>query len=153
VAVSHAFALGMVDARELATTAEALAAGGVAIMTNGPGADAMPPLRALVEAGVTVFGGSDNVRDAWSPFGDADLLRRAGLIAYRADFRADDDLRLAFRLVTDNARAVMGLEPVATRAGAPADLIAVPAGDIPEAIADPRFERLVIRAGRVLRGA
>ena len=153
VAVSHAFALGMIDAHELELTARALAQAGVAIMTNGPGADAMPPLRPLLDAGVLIFGGSDNIRDAWSPFGTGDLLQRAGAIGYRGNFRSDAELRLAFEFVTGNSRRVMGLEPVSLAVGSPADLIALTAADVPEAVASAPAERLVFRSGRLLCGA
>ena len=55
----------------------ALARAGVAIMTNGPptGADAAGR-SALRGAGVTVFAGSDNIRDCWSPYGNGDMLER-----------------------------------------------------------------------------
>ncbi len=152
VAVSHAFALGMIAPAELAETAAALAEAGVAIMTNGPGADSMPPLRELVRAGVLLFGGSDNIRDSWSPYGDGDLLRRAGIIGYRADFRSDDELRLAFDMVSANGRRVMGLEPVSLVEGSPADFVAVRASDIPEAVVDAPVGRLVFRAGELVAG-
>lgn len=150
VAVSHAFALGMIDAGELRATAQALSHAGVAIMTNGPGADAMPPLRPLLDEGVLVFGGSDNIRDAWSPFGTGDLLQRSGVIGYRGNFRTDAELRLAFDFVTSNSRRVMGLTPVTLAVGSAADLIALPAADIPEAVASAPADRLVFRAGRLV---
>ena len=77
VAVSHAFVLGSVPAARAAETADVLASAGVAIMSHGPGAATMPPLLLLREHGVEVFGGSDNIRDAWSPFGNGDMLDRA----------------------------------------------------------------------------
>ena len=99
VAVSHAFCLGELEDALFAATAAALARAGVAIMTTAPGAVPMPPVKRLQAAGVNVFSGSDNIRDAWSPFGNGDLIERAGLICDRQDFRADADLELAFRLV------------------------------------------------------
>jgi cytosine/adenosine deaminase-related metal-dependent hydrolase len=147
VAVSHAFALGMVDAPELHSTVQALARGGVAIMSSGPGADAMPPLRALLDAGVLIFGGSDNIRDAWSPFGSGDLLQRAGMIGYRANFRSDAELRQVFEFVSSNSRRVMGLPPLALTVGSAADLVALNAADLPEAVAAAPAERLVFRSG------
>jgi cytosine/adenosine deaminase-related metal-dependent hydrolase len=50
VAVSHAYALGQIDDATFGRTAEALAAGGVAIMTTGPGPVAMPPVKRLLAA-------------------------------------------------------------------------------------------------------
>jgi cytosine deaminase len=110
VAVSHAFALGEVDEREFERTAETLARAGVAIMTSAPGPVAMPPIKRLCAAGVTVFGGSDNIRDAWSPYGNGDMLERATLIAYRQGFLADEDLALALSLVTEAPASVLGLD-------------------------------------------
>ena len=40
----------------------------------------MPPLKLLHDHGVEVFGGSDNIRDAWSPFGNGDMLERVHTI-------------------------------------------------------------------------
>lgn len=152
VAVSHAFALGMIDATELGRTAADLADAGVAIMSGGPGADGMPPLSALHAAGVLLFGGSDNIRDAWSPYGDGDLLRRAGLIGYRADYRSDEELERAFAMVSGNSRRALGFPGVTLAPGSPADLLAVPAASIAEAVADPPRERLVFRAGALVSG-
>ena len=98
VVVSHAFALGAVDEAELGRAAEELARAVIAIMTNGPGPVPMPPVKRLVAAGVTVFAGSDNIRDAWSPYGSGDMLERAMLTGYRQGFLADADLVLAFQL-------------------------------------------------------
>ena len=55
-------------------------------MTNGPGPVPMPPVRRLVAAGVRVFAGSDNIRDAWSPLGDGDMLARAMLVRVAPGF-------------------------------------------------------------------
>ena len=150
VAVSHAFALGAVDDGEFGRTAEALARAEVAIMTNGPGPVPMPPVRRLVAAGVRVFAGSDNIRDAWSPLGDGDMLARAMLIAYRQDFRADADLELAFDLTTRASAGVLGLEDHGIRVGAIADLVAMPAGSIAEAVAARPRRSLVMKRGRVV---
>jgi cytosine/adenosine deaminase-related metal-dependent hydrolase len=150
VAVSHAFALGEVDEGEFGRTAEALARAGVAIMTNGPGPVPMPPVKRLRAAGVRVFAGSDNIRDAWSPLGDGDMLARAMLISWRQDFRADADLELAFELATSSAAEVLGLADYGLKAGGAADLVAVNAGSIAEAVAARPPRSLVIKRGRVV---
>jgi cytosine deaminase len=152
VAVSHAFALGMIDAAELAETAEALARGGVAIMTSGPGHDAMPPVNELVSRGVLVFAGSDNIRDAWSPYGNGDMLERAMLIGYRSGFATDEDLALAFALATTHAAHALGVADHAVAVGARADLVVLDAVGIPEAVVARPQRRLVIKAGRPVRG-
>jgi cytosine/adenosine deaminase-related metal-dependent hydrolase len=150
VAVSHAFALGSVGDSELGRTADALAKAGVAIMTNGPGPVPMPPVKRLVAAGVTVFAGSDNIRDAWSPYGNGDMLERAAVIGYRQDFRADEDLALAFDLATHAAARVLGLEGYGLTEGCAADLIAVGAESVAEAVASHPPRLLVMKRGRIV---
>jgi cytosine deaminase len=153
VAVSHAFALGAVDDSELGRTAEALARAGVAIMTNGPGPVPMPPVKRLVAAGVTVFAGSDNIRDAWSPYGNGDMLERAMMIGYRQGLLADEDVALAFSLATSAAARVLGLSEQDLTVGSTADLIAVPAQSIPEAVVGHPLRALVMKRGRVVARA
>jgi cytosine deaminase len=150
VAVSHAFALGAVDEAEFGRTAEALARADIAIMTNGPGPVPMPPLRRLVAAGVRIFAGSDNIRDAWSPYGNGDMLERASLIGYRQGLLADADLELAFDLANARCAEVLGLADHGLRLGAAADLVAIPAASIPEAVAAHPPRALVMKRGRVV---
>lgn len=150
VAVSYAFALGSVPSEMAARTADTLADAGVAIMSHGPGGAAMPPLKLLRDHGVAVFGGSDNIRDAWSPFGNGDMLERAMMISYRANFRRDEELALAFGMVTDAAARVLGLESYGIAVGAAADFVVVEASSIAEAVATRPKRKLVISKGRVI---
>jgi cytosine deaminase len=150
VAISHAFALGSVATDLAECTADVLAESGVAIMSHGPGAATMPPLPLLRAHGVEVFGGSDNIRDAWSPFGNGDMLERAMLIGYRANFRHDHELLLPYQMVTEAAAHVLGLKDYGIRVGGPADFVAVEAGSIAEAVAARPPRKWVMKAGRVV---
>ena len=150
VTVSHAFALGAVDDTTFGTTADALAAGGVAILTNGPGPEPIPPIKRLREAGVTVMAGSDNIRDSWSPYGSGDMLERARMIGYRSGFLADADLEIAFSMATDAAASVLGVAAHGLAEGDDADLIVMKASGIPEAVATFPARALVIKAGRII---
>lgn len=148
VAVSHAYALGDVPAGMLARTAGTLAASGVAIMTNAPGDHAFPPVSALRKAGVTVFSGSDNIRDSWWPYGDGDMLSRANIIGYRSGFYEDWELESAFDVVTAGGAAALGLENYGIVPGARADFVAFAAEHVPEAVVAVPKNRTVYRAGR-----
>jgi len=150
VAVSHAFALGSVPIEVAERTADLLAETGVAIMSHGPGGAAIPPLKMLREHGVRVFGGSDNIRDAWSPFGNGDMLERAMMIGYRANFRHDEELALAFDMVTAAAASVLGIAPYGIAVGGPADLVVVEAGSLAEVVAGRPRRKLVIKGGRIV---
>ncbi|MFI2736509.1 amidohydrolase [Streptomyces sp. NPDC018711] len=149
VAVSHAYALGGVDDAELDRTAAALAAAGVAIMTNGP-SGRMPPVLRLREHGVRVFAGSDNIRDTWWPYGTADMLERATIIGLRTGLMTDPELSAAASLVTDEAAAALGLDGYGLAPGARADLVVVAAGSVPEAVAAHPRRLLVLHAGRIV---
>ncbi len=158
VAVSHAYALGDIDASVLARLAEKLAAADVAIMTTAPGSHPFPPVKPLTDAGVTVFGGNDNIRDSWSPYGDGDMLGRATTIGYRSGFKEDHELQLAFDTVTTAGARALGLPAYGIEVGAPADFVTLYAAHVPEAVvAVPRGRRvykggrLVAKDGEVLR--
>jgi cytosine deaminase len=150
VAVSHAYALGDIAANALASAADMLAESGVAIMTNAPGNHAFPPVAALRKAGVTVFSGSDNIRDSWWPYGDGDMLNRANMIGYRSGFYEDWELEAALDVVGQAGAKALGLEGYGIAVGASADFIAMRAEHVPEAVVAVPRERTVYRGGRVV---
>jgi len=150
VAISHAFCLGMIDDAErdrLLTTLRELR---IAIMTNAPGDRAFPSIRRLREADITVFSGSDGVRDAWTPFGTADMLERAFLLAYRSGFRTDDGLALALDIATRGGAAAIGLEGYGVEVGCAANLVLVPGETLGELVVARPARTCVIRDGRVV---
>ncbi|MEO5756574.1 MAG: amidohydrolase family protein, partial [Mesorhizobium sp.] len=151
VAVSHAYGLGDIPADTLLKAGEMLAAAGVAIMTNAPGNHAFPPVAALRQAGVTVFSGSDNIRDSWWPYGDGDMLSRANLIGYRSGFYEDWELASAFDVVSYAGAKALGLEGYGIAVGAKADFVAMEAHHVPEAVVAVPKGRTVYRAGKQVR--
>ncbi|WP_433567056.1 amidohydrolase family protein [Nocardia sp. CA-151230] len=152
VTVSHAYALGQVDGGELDRTAAALATAGVAIMTNGP-AGTMPPVLPLRDHGVSVFAGSDNIRDAWWPYGTGDMLERATIIGLNGGLMSDDDLTLAAAMITDSAATALGLTDYGLHLGSRADLVVVAATGVPEAVASHPERLWVLHGGRVVAAA
>ncbi|QPC95159.1 amidohydrolase family protein [Mesorhizobium sp. INR15] len=151
VAVSHAYALGDIDNAALMKAGEMLAASGVAIMTNAPGNHAFPPVTALRQSGVTVFSGSDNIRDSWWPYGDGDMLSRANLIGYRSGFYEDWELTSAFDVVSHAGAKALGLEGYGIAVGARADFVTIKAEHVPEAVVAVPKGRTVYRAGKQIR--
>ena len=150
VAVSHAYALGDLPPDLLKKIADVLAASGVAIMTNAPGARPFPPVAALRAAGVTVFSGNDNIRDSWWPYGDGDLLNRAMMIGYRSGFYIDDELRVAFDLVTEAGAKALRLDGYGLRVGARADFVTLSTEHVPEAVVSVPKGRSVYKDGRLV---
>lgn len=150
VAISHAYALGDISMDQLRKIAEILARSGVAIMTSAPGARPFPPILALRNAGVTVFSGNDNIRDSWWPYGDGDMLRRATTIGYRSGFNIDEELRVAFDLVTEAGAKALRLEGYGLQVGAKADFVTLNAEHVPEAVVGPPQRRSVYKEGKLV---
>ncbi|MGA1828701.1 amidohydrolase family protein [Microbacterium sp.] len=101
------------------------------------------PLRALLDAGVRVAAGADNVRDPFNPVGRCDPLETASLLVTAAHLTPQE----ALTAVTGGARDVMGLAPAGPRVGARADLLAIEATNVGEAVAFASSARFVFRAG------
>lgn len=150
VMLSHAFSLGADDPDLVARQIEALASAGVAIMTTGPAGWPAPAVADLHAAGVTVCSGNDGMRDAWQPFGDADMLTRANAVAQRNEFRRDDELELALATATSLAARAIGLADYGLKVGAVADFLLVEAETVAEAVAAPPSRKLVVKAGRIV---
>ncbi|WP_409344319.1 amidohydrolase [Paenibacillus sp. MBLB4367] len=92
VAVSHAFGIGDVPAGEAADLAAVLAEAGITVITSVPHSRVIPPVPLLRDHGVNVAVGCDNIFDTWQPYGNGDLLERAGRLAER--FRWIDERSL-----------------------------------------------------------
>lgn len=149
VTISHAFALATIDDRTLDLTIGDLRDADVAILTSAPGTGNLIPVARLRDAGVRVFAGSDNVRDAWSPFGNGDMLERAMLVAYRAGLRTDEGLAMAFELATGAAAQALDYGPYGLELGARADFVAVAAETLAEAVVERPVRSLVVKGGRI----
>ena len=154
VTASHCCALGSVAPGVAARTVAKVAAAGITVIALPAlnlfledRSEATPRLRGitlvgeLVEAGVPVRLGSDNVGDVFYPYGDADPLEAAWLAALAAHVD-DEDVLLA------------GICGGRTRLeeGGPADLVLVDADSVRDALARRPAGRAVFRAGEAVSG-
>jgi cytosine deaminase len=147
---SHCVSLGQLPFAEQRAVAELVADAGVNVVvlphTNlflqGRGVAPMPrgltAVAALRAAGVNVAAGADNLQDPFNPVGRACPFETAGLMI----MTAHDLPAVAWSAVTDASRTTLGMPPVAVTAGAPADLIAVRAATVREAIATGTARRV-----------
>lgn len=152
VSVSHAYALGQVPDDEVERIAADLARAGVSILTNAPGDHAFPPILRLRAAGVNVFAGNDNIRDAWWPYGNADMLQRAMLIGYRSGFYSDEDLNVALAMATTAGAAVMEKRDYGLAVGNEATFIVLDAPNAAAAVAAVPARRQMVRRGQLCDG-
>ncbi|AIL62524.1 amidohydrolase family protein [Pseudomonas alkylphenolica] len=149
VSVSHAYALGQVPEDVLERIGATLANAGVSILTNAPGDHAFPPILRLRAAGVNVFAGNDNIRDAWWPYGNADMLQRAMLIGYRSGFYSDEELNVALTMATSAGAAVMEKSDYGLKVGNEATFIVIKAANAAAAVAAAPAERRMVRRGEL----
>jgi len=155
VTASHACALAAVDEATARRTVEKLAAARITVVAlpalnlylQGRG-EATPRVRGvtlvreLLAAGVPVRFGSDNVRDVFYPYGNADPLEAAWLAAVAA--HVDD----AEALVAGICDGRSGLT-----VGERADFVLVEAASLDDALSHRPPGRVVVRGGQVVSGA
>jgi cytosine deaminase len=154
VTVSHGFCLGGVKESKQAAAAAMMAEAGVALATHGAGGSTLPPLMLLRRAGVRVFCGNDDIRDTWSPYGNADMLERAAVIGWREDIRHDDLLAELFAMTSSGGAEVLGVADHGIAPGNRADFFTIAAENVADAIGRHPLRGKVFHAGRLvaLRG-
>jgi cytosine/creatinine deaminase len=157
VTASHCVSLGLQAPGDQDRIAAAVARAGISVVSC-PGTNlhlqardvrtatprGITALRALLEAGALVAGGGENVQDFFHPLGCGDPMQTASLLVLGGHL----DIPTAYRLVSENARAVMGLPANAIEPGGHADLLAVRGRTLQELMATTTEDRVVIRAGR-----
>ena len=110
----------------------------------------LTPLHALREAGVNVAFSSNNVRNAFTPFGTADPLQIGLLLAHVAQFGSPDDQAFVLHMCTGAAAEAMGLaKDYGIAVGKQADLLIVDTFKVSDALLDLPPRLWVIKRGRV----
>jgi cytosine deaminase len=165
VVAGHCSALSALPADRASRIAEGFASAGIGVATlpaanlflQGREADALAPrgltrVRELLDHGVPVAAGTDNIQDPFVPTGTGDLLEiaRWTLLAGHLGL---GDLRRAFDMVSAVPADLMGLkQDWGLVVGARADLLITPAGDAEDLVASGPLERIVLLGGRVVSG-
>lgn len=158
VTASHCVSLGMQEAGVQADVAASLAGAGIGVVAN-PQTNlylqawrwpTAPPrgltaIEALLEAGVVVAGGGDNIQDPFNPMGRGDPLETASLLVTAGHLRPED----AVEAVSNASRSVMGRPQIRFEPGDPADFTAIRAASVREAIAELPSRR-VFRSGELV---
>jgi cytosine/creatinine deaminase len=157
VTASHCVSLGLLPVERQHEVAEAVAAAGISVVAlpatnlflHGRGHQERMPravtaVSALREGGVNVAAGADNLQDPFNPLGRVCPFETAGLMVMTTHVPP----AVAWAMVSDHARVALGRPPLAVAAGQPADLLAVPASSVRQAIAMGPARRRVWHDGR-----
>ena len=163
VELGHATALGAVEPRRLSRILDLLRAADISVVPLpatdlhlGGRGDAynvrrgLAPVRALLEAGVNVAVSSNNIRNAYTPFGNGDLLVIANLLIAAAHLGGAETLPRVLDMVTINAARAIGIgSRYGLQVGRPADLVVLQTQRVRDAVIDIPERLWVVKDGRV----
>ena len=164
VTAGHTCALAAYDDPHAARVVDLAAEAGLKFVTNPTTNlllqgrhDGHPKRRGLTrvddlrDAGLTVAAGQDCIRDGFYPYGRASMQETAFLTAHAAHFQTRAERRAVWRMITDAAADVMGLD-YGLSAGLPATLnVFPPTVDSPTAaLREGRAPRYVLHEGEVV---
>ncbi len=108
------------------------------IYINGSDYEALIPrgtvnANQFAELGINTTISSNNILNAFTPYGDASLIRMANMYANIAQLSTDEQIAAAFDMITNNAAKLLKLE-TDIKVGATATLVVIEAKDAIEAI-------------------
>lgn len=165
VTLGHATSLGGRPPAERGAALAELAAAGVSVVPlpatdlflGGRGDDTavrrgIAPVRELWAAGILTACATNNIRNAFTPYGTGDVLETALLLARLAHLSGPADLRRVLRMVTYDAARVIGIPDAdyGVREGAIADLVVLDTQDHDAVLLDRPARTAVVKSGRVV---
>ena len=107
-------------------------------------------VRELLDAGVNVACGQDDMRNMFYPLGQMDMLEVANFVAHAAHLSSPAHLQSAFDMPRYNAARVMRLSDYGVNEKATANLVLFQADSTVDAISRQPVRSYVIRNGKVL---
>ncbi|MDZ5610325.1 amidohydrolase family protein, partial [Bacillus pseudomycoides] len=151
---SHAFGLGDIPLHQASEMAELLADAGISIITSVPNDRSFPPVGLLHNKGVDVALGCDNIFDVWSPFGNGDILERAGRLAEFSRWIDEQSLAQTLGFIT-GGKTPLNHEgkQVWPQVGDDANIVFVKASCSAEAIARRAERAATMYKGKIVAGS
>ena len=107
-------------------------------------------VKALLAAGVNVALASNNVRDAFRPLGNFDLLQEALILAFGAHMDTVDELAALLRMTTTHPARALRLPAYGLTPGDVADLVVLDAPTASAAVGGQVDKRYVFQRGRLV---
>jgi cytosine/creatinine deaminase len=109
----------------------------------------LAPIRRLLDGGVRVALGSNNLRNAFTPVGTADLVDLAFVAAVAAHMGTPADRRRLLNAITVHPAAILRLPDYGLDPGCRADLVAWDCERVDDVVAARPPRTLVVKGGRV----
>jgi cytosine deaminase len=152
VAVSHIASLACVSNAAAADAIDLLKVADITVCVL-PSRIRLTRVLELMEAGVNVACGTDNMRDPFVRFGDADPLKALLLLAQITNQLHNKGLETIWQTMTTNSARMLRLPDHGLAPGCAADLVVLDAYSVPEAILLQAPKLAVIKAGMQVAGA
>jgi len=111
---------------------------------------ALTPVRALRDGGVNVCLATNNIRNAFTPFGNGDLFQVAMLAVPACHLGGADDLATVLPMLTTNPARALRLPDYGIVVGREADCVLLDTRSVTRAIIDLPVRKLVVKRGRVV---
>ncbi len=148
----HLCTLAALEESELEHALQCIADAGLKVVSapTAISTRALAPVKALLEAGVQVGIGSDNIRDFFNPFGSSDVRQAALLLTYVQRFFTQAQAAQIFRMITDEGAALLGVKDYGLRPGGAANLTIFDGQNPYEVLAGGRAPKLILRGGQPL---
>jgi cytosine/creatinine deaminase len=109
----------------------------------------LAPIKRLIEAGVTVAAATNNVRNAFTPVGNANLLLMGFLVAVGAHMGTARERRDVLEMLTAHPARLLRLPTCGTGLNSQADLVVWDAAQLDDLVAGQAAPWLVVKRGRV----
>ena len=163
VSLGHVTSLGALTTEELKPITDLLCEAGISVVTL-PATDlylggrkdeknqrrGLTPVRALCNAGVNVAYSSNNVRNAFTPFGKADMLVIGNMLAHVAQFGTPEDQAAVLDMGTKNAARAIGIErDYGIAVGKQADLVILNTYKVADTLLDMPSRSWVTKRGKI----
>ncbi|GAA2886448.1 amidohydrolase family protein [Enterococcus casseliflavus] len=110
---------------------------------------AVTPIRKLRDAGVNICLGSNNIRNAFTPYGNGDLIQIAMLAVPVAHLGGADDLPTVLPMITTNTAKALNIKDYGIAVGNRADLILLDTQRKADVLIDIPERLMVIKNGRI----
>lgn len=162
VSVGHLTSLGAAPREQLLPIIEKMNNAGISVMSL-PATDlhlggrkdefnvrrALTPIRQLRDGGVNVCIATNNIRNAFTPYGNGDLLQTAMLAIPVAHLGGAADLATVLPMITTNPAKALQLQDYGIEPGNAANMVLLDTDSVTNAIIDLPTRLFVIKNGKI----
>ncbi len=146
----HARAMALYPRPYLDKLAALMRQANLALVTDPHTGPLHARVRELLDQGVTLCLGQDDISDAYYPFGRNNMLEVAFLAAHLLWMTTRQEMETLYDMVTTQAARAMGLKDFGLREGGPAHLVVLGQPDVLEALRYHQPPRHVVSHGRLV---